>query len=70
VNLLHPDVVVLGGGVAQIGGPWRDAVARHLEGFLMAPFRPGPAIRVAALGQTVVPVGAALLAADGRSRHV
>lgn len=62
VHLLHPEVIVLGGGVATIGEPWRAAVAGHLPGFLMAPFRPGPAVRLSALGRLVVPIGAALVA--------
>jgi glucokinase len=62
-NILGPEVIVLGGGVAGIGEPWREAVARHLPGFLMEPFRPGPDVRLSALGRLVVPVGAALAAA-------
>lgn len=66
VHLLHPEVIVLGGGVAGIGAPWREAVAGHLPGFLMEPFRPGPEVRLSALGTMVVPVGAALAAAGRR----
>lgn len=62
VHLLHPDIIVLGGGVSLLGEPWRAAVARHLDGFLMEAFRPGPAIVLSALGETVVPLGAAMLA--------
>jgi glucokinase len=62
VHLLNPDVIVLGGGVASIGEPWRGSVARQLEGFLMAPLRPAPPVRLATLGEDVVPVGAALAA--------
>ncbi len=65
VHLLSPDVVVLGGGVAEMGSIWRDAVARHAESSLMAAMRPGPEIRLAALGAVAVPVGAALVAARG-----
>jgi glucokinase len=66
VHLLNPDVIVLGGGVARIGEPWRDAVARHLDASLMAALRPAPPVRLAALGDAVVPIGAALVAARGR----
>ena len=62
VHLLDPDVIVLGGGVAEIGPPWRDAVAGQLEPFLMETMRPAPPVRLAALGQDTVPVGAALAA--------
>lgn len=65
VHLLGPDVVVLGGGVAEMGSSWRDAVTRHMEPLLMTAMRPGPQIRLAALGAAAVPVGAALVAASG-----
>lgn len=62
VHLINPDVIVLGGGVAMIGAAWRDRVLRFLGGSLMETLRPGPDVRLAALGQDVVPVGAALVA--------
>jgi glucokinase len=62
VHLLDPDVIVLGGGVAEIGAPWRDAVARQLAPLLMETMLPAPPVRLAALGADVVPVGAALAA--------
>ena len=67
VHLLNPDVIVLGGGVATIGEPWRGSVARQLEGFLMTPLRPSPPVRLATLGEDVVPVGAALAALGDQS---
>lgn len=63
VHLLNPDVIVLGGGVADIGEPWRSAVERHLEGFVLEALRPPPPVRRAVLGEEVVPIGAALVAA-------
>ena len=62
VHLLHPEVIVLGGGVALMGELWREAVQRHLGPLLMSVFRPGPDIALAALGEQVVPLGAAALA--------
>jgi len=62
VHLLNPDLIVLGGGVAEIGAAWRDRVSSHIEGFLMQPLRPAPDVVLALLGQDVVPVGAALAA--------
>ncbi|RLS36240.1 MAG: ROK family protein [Planctomycetota bacterium] len=64
VHLINPDVIVLGGGVATIGEPWRASVERQLEPLIMAPLRPGPPVRLATLGEDVVPVGAALAALD------
>ena len=68
VHLLNPDVIVLGGGVATIGEPWRGSVARQLEGFLMTPLQPAPPVRLATLGEDVVPVGVALAALGDPSR--
>lgn len=62
VQLLAPEVIVLGGGVAEIGAAWRDRVASFLDGFVMTPLRPVADVVLALLGQDVVPVGAALVA--------
>jgi glucokinase len=64
VHLFHPQVIILGGGLAGIGEPLRRGVERELQGFTMSAFAPGPLIRLAALGDDVVPVGALLLAGD------
>ncbi len=63
VHLLHPQAIVLGGGLALIGEPWRQAVAAALPTYLMSAFQPGPRVLLSALGEDVVPVGALLLAA-------
>jgi glucokinase len=63
-QLLHPEVIVIGGGVSLIGEPLRAAVAERLPDFVMDVFRPGPQIRLAALREDSVPVGALLLAAE------
>jgi len=70
VHLLNPDVIVLGGGVAAIGEPWRGSVARQLVGFLMTPLQPAPPVRLATLGEDVVPVGVALAALGPHSPAV
>lgn len=62
VHLLNPAVIVLGGGVSLLGEPWRAAVARQLPAMLMGAMQPGPAVVLAALGEMVVPLGAATLA--------
>jgi glucokinase len=64
VHLFHPGVIVLGGGLSLLGEPWRAAVAEALPAQVMAAFRPGPVVRLAALGEDVVPVGALTLAAS------
>ncbi len=62
VQLLHPEVIVLGGGLSLIGEPLRAAVERALPPFVMQAFRPGPRIVLAGLGEDAVPVGALELA--------
>jgi len=62
VQLLHPEVIVLGGGLSLIGEPLRAGVETALRRFTMEAFLPGPAIRLAALGEDAVPVGALELA--------
>ncbi len=66
VHLFHPQVITLGGGLSGVGEPLRAAVAAALTGFTMAAFRPGPEIRLVALGEDAVPVGALLLASANR----
>jgi glucokinase len=62
-QLLHPEVIVLGGGVSLLGDPLRAAVAERLPIYIMDVYRPGPPIRLAGLREDSVPVGALLLAA-------
>lgn len=64
VHLLHPSLILLGGGLSLLGGTIADRVGQRLPNHLMDAFRPGPAIRVAALGEDAVPRGALILASD------
>lgn len=63
VHLIHPDCIILGGGLAQLGPFLTGAVNQRLPGLVMKAFHPPPPIKLSALGQDVVPVGAVLLAA-------
>jgi len=63
VHLLHPAIIVLGGGLAQVGEPLRAAIESVLPRFLMEAFLPAPPICPATLGEDAVPVGALCLAA-------
>lgn len=62
-QLMHPAMIILGGGLALVGELLRDAVARHLRQQIMAVFGEGPQVKLAGLGEDAVPVGALLLAA-------
>jgi glucokinase len=68
VHLFHPQVIVLGGGLSGVGEPLRAAVERALRQFTMEAFAPGPDIRLAALGEDAVPVGALCLAQTASTR--
>lgn len=63
VHLFHPQVIILGGGLAKVGEPLRVAVAGALPGLVMKAFAPGPGLALARLGEDAVPVGALCLAA-------
>lgn len=62
VHLFHPEVIVLGGGLSLIGEPLRAAVAAELPRHVMEVFHGGPPIKLASVGEDVVPVGVLLLA--------
>jgi glucokinase len=64
VHLLHPEVIVLGGGVALLGEPLRERIASALPRWLMEAFHPGPPIRLAALMEEAVIIGALAVAAQ------
>lgn len=64
-HLLHPEIIVLGGGLSLLGEPLRLAVATALPRFVMQVFVGGPQVKLAALGEDAVPVGALLLAREG-----
>lgn len=67
VHLFHPEVIVMGGGLALVGEPLRAAVAAVLPRFVMEAFHPVPAVRLAGLREDSVPVGALLLAAQAEA---
>ena len=58
VQLLHPALIVLGGGLAQVGEPLRAAIARTLPRYVMEAFLPAPPVCLAKLGEDAVPAGA------------
>ena len=62
VQLLHPEIIVVGGGLSLIGEPVRAFLEMALPKFIMDAFLPGPKIALAALREDAVPVGALALA--------
>lgn len=61
-NLLDPEVLVVGGGLAEAADLWLDPVRRHFGQLLYAPeLRPHPRVEVAELGERAGAIGAALL---------
>ena len=64
VHLMHPEVIVLGGGLSLVGEPLLAAVGGALSKFLMNSFRPGPTVAFSSLKEDAVPIGALLLAAS------
>lgn len=63
-HLLHPEMVVLGGGLGLLGEALSGPVGTALPGFVMEAFAPGPKVATAALGEDAIPVGALALAAQ------
>lgn len=64
VQLLHPEVIVVGGGLHLVGEPLRARLAAALPRWIMGAFAPGPRVVLAGLGENAVPVGALALAAQ------
>jgi glucokinase len=67
VHLVHPETIILGGGLSLMGEPLRNLVAQKLSGYLMDVFQPGPAVQLSTLKEDAVPVGALLLAIQEKS---
>ena len=57
VQLLHPEVIVIGGGLSLLGEPLRERLAAALPRWVMDAFLPGPRVALAALKEDAVPVG-------------
>ena len=65
VHLFHPEIIVLGGGLSNLGEPLRTGVEEAVTGFIMEAFRPGPEMVISKLGEDAVTVGAVVLARCG-----
>jgi glucokinase len=67
-HLFHPEAIILGGGLSLLGEPLRAAVASRLPGYMTEALKPGPEIRLPALGEESVVVGALVMAAHSTGR--
>jgi predicted NBD/HSP70 family sugar kinase len=62
VQLFHPGIIVLGGGLSFIGEPLCVALSNKIVNYLMDAFQPGPPIVLSALKADAVPLGCLVLA--------
>jgi glucokinase len=62
VHLIHPEAIVLGGGLSLLGERLRGGVESELPKWIMDVFGSGPQIKLSTLREDVVPVGALLMA--------
>ncbi len=67
-QLFHPEVIILGGGLSNLGEPLRAEVAQALRPLVMKAFAPGPRFCLAKLAEDAVPVGALSLA-EMKAKH-
>ncbi len=62
VHLFHPDIIVIGGGLSLLNEHLLQPLQERLPYYVMKAFLPIPSVQIAALGENVVPLGAAELA--------
>ena len=62
VHLFHPDIIIIGGGLSLLKEHLLIPVQKKLPSYIMKAFLPIPIVCIAALGESVVPLGAAELA--------
>ena len=67
-QLFHPEVIILGGGLSNLGELLRASVEQALRPLVMKAFAPGPKVYLAKLAEDAVPVGALELAKIGAGR--
>lgn len=62
VHLFNPDILVIGGGLSHLQQHLQNPLEARLTRYLMHAMRPAPPLKMAMLGEAVVPVGALALA--------
>ena len=61
VNLLDPEVIVLGGGVSKAGSFLLDPLTREYKQYVVFNDQPLPPVKIAVLGSEAGIIGAAML---------
>ena len=61
VNVFNPDLIVIGGGVANLGNLLLDPARQEIAANAMRPAGPAVTIRTSTLGDTAAPLGVAAL---------
>ena len=61
MNLLDPEVIVLGGGVSKAGSFLLDPLTREYTKYVVFNDQPMPPVRLAVLGSEAGIIGAAML---------
>lgn len=61
IHLLHPEVLVLGGGLSFLGEILQNSIVEKLPAYLMKTFSPGPQVKLTQLKEKAVPVGCLVL---------
>ncbi|MCY7352385.1 MAG: ROK family protein [Cytophagaceae bacterium] len=69
VHLMHPEIIILGGGLSLMGESLCQAVEASLSNYIMEAFKPGPRVALAQLGEDAVPIGAMTLARRRLNNH-
>jgi glucokinase len=69
IHLLHPEIIIIGGGLSLLGEIFRLSVELKLPRYLMKAFAPGPVVRLAQLKEMAVPIGSLILAAQNISNN-
>jgi glucokinase len=64
IHLLHPEMIVIGGGLSLIGEQLTYGVAEKLPAYLMKAFIPAPIITLSLLKEQAVPLGSLILASQ------
>jgi glucokinase len=70
VHLLHPDIIIIGGGLSLLGNHLVEPLRKQLPKYVMNAFHPVPPIEISAFGEMVVPVGAIELARTAQEEKI